>query len=57
METTLILAGVRQLVEVGLISREEMRSRMLIGRNALQGQFLVDPMKRFLWPSEPAPKD
>ena len=57
VKTTLTLAGVSQLVEVGLISREEMRSRMLIGRNALQGHFLVDPKERFLWSPEPPRKD
>jgi len=57
VETPIVLAGVHQLVEVGLISREEMRSRMLIGRNALQGHYLVDPQERFLWPPLPRPKD
>lgn len=55
VQTPLILAGIRQLVEVGLISREEMRSRMLIGRNALQGHYLIDPEARFLWPHETRP--
>lgn len=52
VKTPLVLAGVRQIVEVGLISREEMRSRMLIGRNALLDRYLVDPSVRFLWPPE-----
>ncbi len=55
VKTPLILAGVRQIVEVGLISREEMRSRMLIGRNALLDRYLVDPSVRFLWPPESRP--
>jgi hypothetical protein len=57
VKTPILLAGVRQLVEVGLISREEMRSRMLIGRNALQGRYLVDPQENFLWPPLPRPRD
>jgi hypothetical protein len=55
VKTPLILAGIRQVVEVGLISREEMRSRMLIGRNALQGHYQIDPEARFLWPPETRP--
>ena len=55
VKTPLILAGIRQIVEVGLISREEMRSRMLIGRNVLEGRYLLDPSARFLWPHEMRP--
>jgi hypothetical protein len=50
VETEIELAGQRLTVEIGLVSRESMITRMLIGRNALEGRFLVDCAQRFLWP-------
>lgn len=50
VETPIVLAGQRRIVEIGLVSRESMRTRMLVGRNALAGRFLVDVDQRFLWP-------
>jgi hypothetical protein len=35
-------------VEVGLVDRRHMLYRMLLGRSALAGRFLVDPGRRFL---------
>ncbi len=44
--TTLRLGGVERKIEVSLVDREKMRFRMLIGRTALAGAFVVDPSKR-----------
>lgn len=54
IQTPILMAGQHLVVEIGLVSRESMRTRMLIGRNALEGLFLIDPAQRFLWP--PAPR-
>jgi len=47
-ERLLVLARIRiggqeKEVEIGLVPRRRMRSRMLLGRLALAGDFLVDP--------------
>ncbi len=44
--TTLRLGGVERKIEISLVDREKMRFRMLIGRTALAGAFVVDPNKR-----------
>lgn len=41
--TTLKVGSVEKQIEVNLISRHNMKCRMLIGRTALAGDFLVDP--------------
>lgn len=41
--TTLKVGPVEKKIEVSLISRHKMKCRMLIGRAALAGDFLVDP--------------
>jgi hypothetical protein len=43
--TTLALGGVARIVEVSLVSRSGMRHRMLVGRTALAGRFVVDPAR------------
>ncbi len=47
VRTALTLAGRTQTVEVGLVDREQMIYRMLIGRSALDG-YLVDPTRKYL---------
>lgn len=42
------IGGVRRKIEVGLVDRRTMIYRMLLGRSALAGVFLVDPGRRFL---------
>lgn len=42
------LGGVEQRVEVGLVDRERMLYRMLLGRSALARRFLVDVTKRYV---------
>jgi hypothetical protein len=39
---------VRKRVELGLVDRKNMIYRMLLGRSALSGSFLVDAGRRFL---------
>jgi hypothetical protein len=41
------LGGKEQLIEVGLVDRRGMLYRMLLGRSALEGRFLVDVTKRY----------
>lgn len=41
--TTLKVGPVEKQIEVSLVSRHKMKCRMLIGRAALVGDFLVDP--------------
>lgn len=43
VETTLRLGDVEKRVEVSLVPRRGMLCRMLLGRTALAGDFLVDP--------------
>lgn len=41
------LGGREQQIEVGLVDRRHMQYRMLLGRTALEGRFLVDVTKRY----------
>jgi hypothetical protein len=41
------LGGREQQIEVGLVDRRNMLYRMLLGRSALKGRFLVDVTKRY----------
>ncbi|EGB16099.1 protein of unknown function DUF785 [Pseudodesulfovibrio mercurii] len=41
--TTLLLAGRTWPIELTLTNRDEMKFRMLLGRNAMSGRLLVDP--------------
>ncbi len=41
------LGGKEQQIEVGLVDRSRMQYRMLLGRSALEGRFLVDVTKRY----------
>lgn len=42
------LGPVRKRIELGLVDRKNMIYRMLLGRSALHGSFLVDAGRRFL---------
>ena len=51
--TTLKVGSVEKQIEVSLISRHKMKARMLIGRRALAGTFLVDPQHDRLLTKKP----
>jgi hypothetical protein len=54
IDTTLVIGDMAFTAEMTLTNRDNMRYRMLLGRNALRRRFLVDPAKSFLLGKEPA---
>jgi len=48
IRTAILLGGVRKDVEITLTSRENMKFRMLLGRTAMAGDFMVDPERSYL---------
>ncbi len=48
IETPVTLAGQTWPIELTLTNRDSMRFRMLLGRTALRGRFIVDPRKSFV---------
>jgi hypothetical protein len=48
VRTVLRLGSVEKTIEVGLVDREKMIHRMLLGRAALSGPFLIDVDHRML---------
>ncbi len=47
VRTTMILGAVEREIEISLTARGSMRYRMLLGRTALKGAFVVDPSRRY----------
>ncbi len=47
VRTTIRLAGVTTDIDVTLTRRDEMGFRMLVGRRALRGRFVVDPARSY----------
>lgn len=47
VRTIMNLAGVVKPIELSLVCRKHMLCRMLVGRTALDGSFLVDPQTRY----------
>lgn len=48
ISTEVVIAGRAVTVELTLVSRDEMGFRMLIGRQAIKGRFVVDPGRSYL---------
>jgi len=55
VRTLLALGPVRKEIELTLTERPGLRYRMLLGRTALAGSFLVDPAHRYTAGEPPAP--
>lgn len=55
VETTIQIGQHQAVIELGLVCRKTMLCRMLLGRTALAGRFLVNSEKRFLLSQKPAP--
>lgn len=53
VSTTLRLAGVRKRIEITLAKRGEMRYRMLLGRAALAGDFVIETGRKYVATSRP----
>lgn len=56
VETTLQLGPVEKRIELSLVDRQKMIHRMLLGREALQGPFLIDVDKRMVQSRPPRPR-
>ena len=56
IETTLSLGHITWTAEMTLTDRDNMKFRMLLGRTALDEQFLVDPAASYLLGKKPAHK-
>lgn len=48
IRTTIVVAGVSLEALVNLTSRDEMGFRMLLGRRAMRGRFVIDPGRSYL---------
>lgn len=48
IETTLHMANLQYPIEMTLTNRDSMRYRMLLGRTAMRGHFVVDPEAAYL---------
>lgn len=51
--TPVVVAGRRFDIELTLVQRDAMGFRMLLGRQALRGRFLVDPKRSYYGPKPP----
>ncbi len=56
VEAELVLGPVHKIVELGLVCRQRMICRMLLGRQNLAGSFLIDPGGRYLLHGGKRPK-
>lgn len=46
--TRLVIGDCERMVELGVVCRQGMLNRMLVGRTAIAGHFLVDPARKYL---------
>ena len=46
--TRLVMGGEEQEIELSLVCRQAMLCRMLIGREALEGRYVVDPSRKYV---------
>jgi hypothetical protein len=53
VRTAVTLAGVSRTIEVGLCDRSRMQQRILLGRSALEGVYLIDPARTHLTETAP----
>jgi hypothetical protein len=56
VEAKIKIGPVTKVIETSLVSRANMTCRMLIGRKALEGDFLVDASKRYVFGGPPKNK-
>jgi hypothetical protein len=56
IRTAVALAGKKWSVELTLAARDEMGFRMLLGREAVRGRFMVDPDRSYLASTKPPRK-
>lgn len=54
--TEMVVGGIGRQIEITLTDRDSMQFRMLLGRTAMQGCFLVDPEKSYLVGKQPLQK-
>ena len=48
ISTRICLGGISKTIEMTLTNRENMKFRMLLGRTAMLGDFVIDPEKSYL---------
>jgi hypothetical protein len=51
--TTLVLGGAQWPIEMTLTNRDNMQFRMLLGRTAIRGRYIVDPAASYLQGKRP----
>jgi hypothetical protein len=56
VEAKIKIGSVTKVIETSLVCRANMTCRMLVGRKALEGDFLVDASERYLVSSSPKKK-
>ncbi|TVQ30399.1 MAG: ATP-dependent zinc protease [Phycisphaeraceae bacterium] len=48
VEVEIVIGSVRRRIELTLVCRRGMLCRMLLGRSAIEGDFLVDPSRKYI---------